>query len=80
MAKFKTGDRVWYFTTRNPKDKDDIQELWGIFDIDWIYLGTRIFEEGFEEEFYCYPSKRDALNDLARLLKGFVDDESIDKE
>lgn len=65
---FNPDDKVWYFTTRNPKKEDDIEELWGDFNCDKIYIACddyQFIEDEIELfRLKVYKSKEDAITDL----------------
>jgi len=69
MSKFKKGQEVWYFTTRNPNEHSDISELWGMFSIDDIYINKTTYD-GFNkhDDYMLYATKDEAIDALISRL------------
>lgn len=69
MSKFKKGQEVWYFTTRNPNEHSDISELWDMFSIDDIYINKTTYD-GFNkhDDYMLYATKDEAIDSLISRL------------
>lgn len=81
MSKFKEGQEVWYFTTRNPNEHSDISELWDMFSIDDIYLNKTTYD-GFNkhDDYMLYATKDEAIDALISRLENMRDRKEINPD
>lgn len=70
MNNFKESDIVWFFTTRNPKDSNDIAELCGDFSLHHIHL-TSGFYGMVDPQTCCYSTKEEAIDNWLYRVKEF---------
>jgi|HubBroStandDraft_6_1064221.scaffolds.fasta_scaffold04084_4 hypothetical protein len=75
MAKFKIGDKAWYFDAEWDGHivMDDIS-------IRSVELTTKEMVEAYSQAPLYHKSKRAALNSMAKRLKEFVGNGEVDEE